>query len=257
MIGPNDPSGSTASNRMLSPYASHANARPRRSKVRFTVIGALSLFCASGVASRQSVSAQTIPVATNPIPVATNPTGVSAPGPTNVTSQIVDTNQVASLIANNDSATIAGPPPTNSSGVVVTPVAPTVVARTPNLAPPTTAKRRSKTSVTTTTATTAITSSATSATSAAPVTDNASTGAIPDSAWAALRKCESDANYRANTGNGYYGAYQFAVGTWRKLGYTGFPHEASPAIQDEAARRLQAKSGWGQWPACTRKLGLR
>ena len=80
---------------------------------------------------------------------------------------------------------------------------------------------------------------------------------IPESAWAALRKCESGGNNSINSGNGYYGAYQFAASTWRKLGYSGLPHEASPATQDEAARKLQNQQGWAPWPACTRKLGLR
>ena len=71
-----------------------------------------------------------------------------------------------------------------------------------------------------------------------------------------LRLCESGGNYGINTGNGYYGAYQFALGTWRGLGYSGRPDLASPATQDAAARELQARSGWGQWPACSRKLGL-
>ena len=74
---------------------------------------------------------------------------------------------------------------------------------------------------------------------------------------ARLRVCESGNNYSINTGNGYYGAYQFSPATWRSLGYGGLPHNASPATQDEAARALQARSGWGQWPACSRKLGLR
>lgn len=76
--------------------------------------------------------------------------------------------------------------------------------------------------------------------------------------WAALRQCESGGNYAANTGNGYYGAYQFSASTWRSMG-TGYAyaHEAPPAVQDDAAQRLQARSGWGQWPACSRKLGLR
>ncbi len=81
--------------------------------------------------------------------------------------------------------------------------------------------------------------------------------AVPDEVWAALRKCESNNRYDINTGNGYYGAYQFAAGTWRALGYKGLPHQAAPVVQDEAAKRLQAKAGWGQWPACTRKMGLR
>jgi Transglycosylase-like domain len=80
---------------------------------------------------------------------------------------------------------------------------------------------------------------------------------ISDATWAALRECESHNNYEINTGNGYYGAYQFAAGTWKRLGYSGLPHRAAPVVQDEAAKRLQAKSGWGQWPACSRKLGLR
>ncbi len=82
-------------------------------------------------------------------------------------------------------------------------------------------------------------------------------GAIPESVWAALRKCESGGNYAINSGNGYYGAYQFAAGTWRKLGFSGLPHESPAATQDEAARKLQSQQGWGPWPACTRKLGLR
>jgi hypothetical protein len=72
-----------------------------------------------------------------------------------------------------------------------------------------------------------------------------------------LARCESGGNYGINTGNGYYGAYQFALGTWRSLGYSGYPHQAPAAVQDEAAAKLQARSGWGQWPACSRKLGLR
>lgn len=81
--------------------------------------------------------------------------------------------------------------------------------------------------------------------------------AASDSQLAALRECESGGNYQINTGNGYYGAYQFSASTWRSLGYSGLPHNASPATQDRAARELQARSGWGQWPACSRKLGLR
>ena len=76
-------------------------------------------------------------------------------------------------------------------------------------------------------------------------------------AWARLRRCESGGRYDINTGNGFYGAYQFVPSTWRELGYPGMPHQAPPHIQDEAAQKLQARSGWGQWPACSRKLGLR
>ncbi len=74
--------------------------------------------------------------------------------------------------------------------------------------------------------------------------------------WARLRQCESGGNYRINTGNGYYGAYQFDLRTWRSVGYSGYPHKASPATQDAAARKRQAQRGWAPWPACSAKLGL-
>jgi hypothetical protein len=74
--------------------------------------------------------------------------------------------------------------------------------------------------------------------------------------WASLRQCESGGNYQENTGNGFYGAYQFVWSTWSSMGYPGRPDQEPPAMQDQAAQRLQARSGWGQWPACSRKLGL-
>jgi hypothetical protein len=74
--------------------------------------------------------------------------------------------------------------------------------------------------------------------------------------WAALRQCESGGNYSDNTGNGYYGAYQFSLSTWQGLGLSGLPSDASPAAQDQAAHALQVRSGWGQWPACARELRL-
>lgn len=76
------------------------------------------------------------------------------------------------------------------------------------------------------------------------------------SIWAALRECESGGDYTTNTGNSFFGAYQFLLSTWQGLGYSGYPHEASPATQDQAARELQARSGWGQWPSCAAQLGL-
>src|ERR1035437_9733498 len=74
--------------------------------------------------------------------------------------------------------------------------------------------------------------------------------------WAELRHCESGGDYSENSGNGYYGAYQFSVGTWQSIGYSGLPSDAEPAVQDQAAHQLQARSGWGQWPSCSRQLGL-
>ncbi|MCB2176838.1 MAG: transglycosylase family protein [Actinomycetales bacterium] len=76
--------------------------------------------------------------------------------------------------------------------------------------------------------------------------------------WAALAKCESGGNPKAVSSNGlYYGLYQFSLGTWRAMGGSGLPTQASAAEQTARAKALQARSGWGQWPACSAKLGLR
>ena len=75
--------------------------------------------------------------------------------------------------------------------------------------------------------------------------------------WDRLARCESGGNWSINTGNGYYGGLQFSASTWRSVGGTGLPHEHSRETQIEMGKRLQARAGWGQWPACTRKLGYR
>lgn len=75
-------------------------------------------------------------------------------------------------------------------------------------------------------------------------------------ALAGIRRCESGGNYSDNTGNGYYGAYQFSESTWLGLGFSGLPSSAAPSVQDLAAAKLAQRSGWGQWPACATMLGL-
>jgi hypothetical protein len=71
-----------------------------------------------------------------------------------------------------------------------------------------------------------------------------------------LRMCESGGNYSINTGNGFYGAYQFDAGTWHGLGYSGLPSDAPPALQDQAAYKLYDSRGWSPWPSCSVSQGL-
>ncbi len=75
-----------------------------------------------------------------------------------------------------------------------------------------------------------------------------------------LRQCESGGNYQDNTGNGYYGAYQFSPGTWNSLG-TGYARAdlAPPAVQDQAIVRNTNRSSAGlagQNPGCYRSTGI-
>lgn len=76
--------------------------------------------------------------------------------------------------------------------------------------------------------------------------------------WARLAQCESGGRANAVSPSGaYHGLYQFSVSTWRSVGGSGLPSQASAAEQTKRAKILQARSGWGQWPHCSAKLGLR
>jgi hypothetical protein len=75
--------------------------------------------------------------------------------------------------------------------------------------------------------------------------------------WDRLAQCESGGNWGTNTGNGYSGGLQFSAGTWRANGGSGSAHSASRAEQIRVAERIRASQGWGAWPACSSKLGLR
>lgn len=73
-------------------------------------------------------------------------------------------------------------------------------------------------------------------------------------ALARLRSCEG--SYTSNTGNGYYGAYQYDIQTWG--GYQGYPNAAvaPPAVQDQKVWETYQRRGWNPWPSCSRSLGL-
>jgi resuscitation-promoting factor RpfB len=75
-----------------------------------------------------------------------------------------------------------------------------------------------------------------------------------------LRTCESGGNYQDDTGNGYYGAYQFSASTWNKwdTGYA-YAYQAPPEVQDTVIIENTNASGGGlasQNPGCYAKEGL-
>lgn len=72
--------------------------------------------------------------------------------------------------------------------------------------------------------------------------------------WAALSLCESGGNPRTNTGNGFYGAYQFDAQTWVSVGGHGLPSDASLTEQTYRAQLLYARRGAQPWPACGHHL---
>ena len=73
-------------------------------------------------------------------------------------------------------------------------------------------------------------------------------------ALARLRSCEG--SYTSNTGNGYYGAYQFDKRTWGNYGGYELASDAPAAVQDEKAWQTYKARGWQPWPTCKVKMGL-
>jgi hypothetical protein len=67
---------------------------------------------------------------------------------------------------------------------------------------------------------------------------------------AAIAACESGGNPATNTGNGFYGKYQFTQQTWASVGGTGNPAAASEAEQDRRAAMLYEREGSSPWPVC-------
>lgn len=80
------------------------------------------------------------------------------------------------------------------------------------------------------------------------------------SVWDALAMCESTGNWAINTGNGFFGGLQFTPSTWLGFGggaYAPSAHLATREEQIAIAEKVLVVQGWGAWPACTAKLGLR
>ena len=72
--------------------------------------------------------------------------------------------------------------------------------------------------------------------------------------WGALANCESGGNPRAVNPAGYYGLYQFDLGTWRSVGGSGLPTSASAGEQTYRAKLLYKQRGRSPWPHCGRLL---
>lgn len=80
------------------------------------------------------------------------------------------------------------------------------------------------------------------------------------SKWDALAQCESGGNWSINTGNGYQGGLQFHSQTWNAYGGQQYASRADLATREQqiaVAEKVLASQGWGAWPACSAKLGLR
>lgn len=71
--------------------------------------------------------------------------------------------------------------------------------------------------------------------------------------WDAVAACESGGNWAINTGNGFHGGLQFALGTWRSNGGSGMPETAGRDEQIRVAENVLKSQGIGAWPVCGRR----
>jgi peptidoglycan hydrolase-like protein with peptidoglycan-binding domain len=96
---------------------------------------------------------------------------------------------------------------------------------------------------------TAVASTASSA-STARATPDAGDGTV-DPLLERIAQCESDGDPTAVSADGVYrGKYQFSRATWRAMGGTGDPAQASEAEQDQRAALLMERQGRSAWPVC-------
>lgn len=75
----------------------------------------------------------------------------------------------------------------------------------------------------------------------------------------ALGRCESGMTATRNSGNGFYGAFQFSLSTWRSSApaeYKGvLPHQAPIEAQMQAVQTLLSRSSiYTQFPGCANKM---
>jgi hypothetical protein len=81
------------------------------------------------------------------------------------------------------------------------------------------------------------------------------------SVWDSVAQCETGGNWAHPTvSGGFSGGLMFYSGTWNANGGQAYAATASGATREQqivVAERILANSGWGAWPGCSRKLGLR
>lgn len=82
------------------------------------------------------------------------------------------------------------------------------------------------------------------------------TGPLNDTQINFLGNCESGMTAGRNSGNGYYGAFQFSPGTWRSMGTAYARADLAPLeVQIDATQRLVSRSSiYTQFPGCSAQM---
>ena len=79
--------------------------------------------------------------------------------------------------------------------------------------------------------------------------------------WDRLAQCETGGNWSHPTvSGGFSGGLMFHSATWNAMGGQAYAPTAAGATREQQidiAERVLASQGWGAWPGCSKKLGLR
>ena len=89
-----------------------------------------------------------------------------------------------------------------------------------------------------------------------PVAPVTSPQSLTEAQISYLGSCEAGMDPAKNTGNGYYGAFQFSASTWNSMG-TGYARAdlAPLEVQKDAVQRLVGRSSiHTQFPGCAKKM---
>lgn len=83
-----------------------------------------------------------------------------------------------------------------------------------------------------------------------------STGALTSAQIDFLWNCESGRVATTNTGNGYYGGFQFDIPTWNEMGTKYARADLAPhTVQVAAVQKLLSYSSiWSRFPGCAAKM---
>jgi hypothetical protein len=125
------------------------------------------------------------------------------------------------------------------------PITPPVVApkpATPAVTPVTTPVTPVTAPVTPVTTPTPAVTPVTTPPAVVPVSD---ANSVSTADWACIRVHESGDQY--NDPSDPSGAYGILISTWRSFGYSGWPYQAAPSVQDALALRLYAEYGFKPW----------
>jgi len=83
--------------------------------------------------------------------------------------------------------------------------------------------------------------------------------ARPNTVWDRLARCETGGNWRHHNST-YQGGLGFYRGSWDAYRPRRFPRDAHLASREQqivVGKRIVADVGWGAWPVCSIRLGLR